>query len=217
MHPPGDLAEPQEPSRNVVRLGLDHREGERPSRPRHRRRSPAGSRASRPSACPVRVPAGELRECTRSPCSVRKRSSSSSGLIPASSRRKTFRISSSSKTTEVFDCSASMQPRPRAAPAPSSAKPLDAAELDDSLARRAPDVRARTQVHELAHLARVRERVERRRRSTSSWYVSCVPVSKRISTSCSSRRGSTSRSIALSMTVARATSRALRPEPALAR
>ena len=35
------------------------------------------------------------------PCSVRKRSSSSSGLMPASRRRKTFRISSSSKTIDV--------------------------------------------------------------------------------------------------------------------
>ena len=53
------------------------------------------------------------------PCSVRKRSISSSGLIPGSSRRKTLRISSSSNTTDVFDCSAptgrtssSSRPRP---------------------------------------------------------------------------------------------------------
>ena len=41
----------------------------------------------------------------RKPCSVRKRSISSSGLIPGSSRRKTLRMRASSKTTEVFDCS----------------------------------------------------------------------------------------------------------------
>ena len=41
----------------------------------------------------------------RKPCAVRKRSISSSGLIPASTRRKTLRISASSNTTELFDCS----------------------------------------------------------------------------------------------------------------
>ena len=39
------------------------------------------------------------------PCVVRKRSSSSSGLTPGSTRRNVFNTSSSSNTIDEFDCS----------------------------------------------------------------------------------------------------------------
>ena len=66
------------------------------------------------------------------PRSVRKRSSSSSGLIPASSRRNTLRISSSSNATDVFDCSVSIaRGEPSSFAEPGEA--LDALELDAAL------------------------------------------------------------------------------------
>ena len=92
------------------------------------------------------------------PRSVRNRSSSSSGLIPASRRRNTFRISSSSKTIDVFDCSAPIGRASRSS-LPSPANPPTGANSTTpspagSFAPRADHV------DELAHLARVAERVE---------------------------------------------------------
>ena len=142
------------------------------------------------------------------PRSVRNRSSSSSGLIPASSRRKTFRISSSSKTIDVFDCSAPTGRASRSS-GPSPGEALDGAELDGAFVPGsvAPDA---DQVHELAHLGRV-GRARRGPPSTSSWYVSCVPVSKPTSTSCSSSAGSPSRNLARSTTEAWITWRDFEP------
>ena len=59
------------------------------------------------------------------PCSVRNRSISSSGLIPASIRRYDLRISSSSKITELFDCSLPTRRDDRSS-VPSPAKPSTA-------------------------------------------------------------------------------------------
>src|SRR5437899_2668533 len=127
------------------------------------------------------------------PCSVRKRSSSSSGLTPASSLRNTLRISSSSNTIDVLDCSAPTGRASRSSPlipeiAANSTMPSPAASftpwriIDTSSRTLRGSVRASSVA------------------SASSWYVSCVPVSKRISTSSSSSRGSSSRSTALSTT-----------------
>ena len=51
------------------------------------------------------LPAGERGRCSRSRARSRKRSISSSGFTPGSRRRKTLRISASSRTTEELDCS----------------------------------------------------------------------------------------------------------------
>ena len=59
------------------------------------------------------------------PRSVRKRSISSSGFTPGSSRRNTFRMSSSSKTIDVFDCSLVIR-RALVSSVPSDAKPSTA-------------------------------------------------------------------------------------------
>ena len=90
------------------------------------------------------------------PCSVRKRSSSSSGLIPASSRLNTLRISSSSNTIDVFDCSAPTGRASRHSPANPE---TEANSITPSLARHL-DAAAHHR-DELAHAARIGERVER--------------------------------------------------------
>ncbi len=84
----------------------------------------------------------------RKPCSPRKRTTSSSGLIPGSSRRKTLRMSVSPKTTEVFDCSDETS---RAAPmsCPSAAKSAAGWNCDDAL-RPLQRVRRAHRAHELA-------------------------------------------------------------------
>ena len=73
-------------------------------------------------AAVVLVPARAAARCSGSPAAVRKRSTSSSGLIPGSSLRNTFSTSSSSNTIEEFDCSTPIRrtlrvlgdrPRPR--------------------------------------------------------------------------------------------------------
>ena len=92
------------------------------------------------------------------PRSVRKRSSSSSGLTPGSSRRNTLRISSSSKTIDVFDCSLVIRRADRQLRA-ERREAFERAELEHALA--AADRRAAAHhVHELAHVTRVGERVE---------------------------------------------------------
>ena len=104
---PGDLAEPAQPRRGT-RPGPSASSSSASSQPSTRaaRRTAAGSRASRRAGRPSTRTSRRARAMFAKPCSVRKRSISSSGLIPASSRRKTLRISSSSKTIDVFDCSA---------------------------------------------------------------------------------------------------------------
>ena len=92
------------------------------------------------------------------PRCVRKRRSSSSGLTPGSSRRNTLRISSSSKTIDVFDCSLAISARGRQLRA-ETGEALERAELEHALA--GLHVRAGADhVHELAHVARIGERVE---------------------------------------------------------
>ena len=94
----------------------------------------------------------------RKPCSVRKRSISSSGLIPGSTRRKTFRISSSSNTTERVRLLGADRARV-AELAAEAGEALDRAELGHR--PRAPwsVTPARIALHDLAR--------ERRRRSSS--------------------------------------------------
>ena len=88
------------------------------------------------------------------PACVRNRSSSSSGLIPASTRRNTLRISASSKTTDEFDCSPSITRAARgAAMLPSDANSIGSLAALHGLAR----------LHQLEQRARMRvvpERVE---------------------------------------------------------
>ena len=92
------------------------------------------------------------------PRSVRNRSISSSGFTPGSSRRNTLRISSSSKTIDVFDCSLVIR-RALVSSVPSDAKPSTA--RNSRIPSPPRDHRTRAHhVHELARVARVLERVE---------------------------------------------------------
>ena len=144
------------------------------------------------------------------PCSVRKRSSSSSGLMPGSSRRKTFRISSSSKTIELFDCSDSIG-RASVSSVPSAAKPSSGrnSRTPFSPCSVSPARIARTSSRASAGSARPSSPAASSTRS--SWYVSCSPVSNAISTSSIAQRGSSSRRSAESITRAWTTSRVLEP------
>ena len=98
---------------------------------------------SRPPEYAYQPPSGGL---FAKPCSVRKRSISSSGLTPGSRRRNTFRIASSSSTTDVFDCSA---PTQRTSAGSRETGTCDGVELDGSVG--APQRRSRAQgAHELS-------------------------------------------------------------------
>ena len=89
--------------------------------------------------------------------SERKRSSSSSGLTPGSSRRKTFRISSSPKTTEELDCSTPTGRTSTVPPKPAAALSAQRKRMLPVLAR---DVgRAADPVQQLAAVRAVGERV----------------------------------------------------------
>ena len=108
---------------------------------------------------------------------VKKRSSSSSGLIPASTRRNTFRIWASSKMTDEFDCSPSTS---RAACGSRTSEPTEANSTAPSSAWTVSPVRiSSSKVRACASSASASKPLP----SVSSWYVSCVPVSKRTSTS----------------------------------
>ena len=117
----------------VGRVGAENRVHPRPS-PRRGggacRRTPRRLRRSRRARAPTRRSPLATKRCIvpsvasicaptyayqpassamfSNPASVKKRSSSSSGLIPASTRRNTFRIWASSKMTDEFDCSPSI-------------------------------------------------------------------------------------------------------------
>ena len=107
VHARRHLAEPARAARGSLRCRRASCRARAPSR-----RRPATNRWRMPSVASIGRPAYAYQPAScamfAKPCSVRKRSSSSSGLIPASSRRNTFRISSSSNTIELFDCSASI-------------------------------------------------------------------------------------------------------------
>ena len=157
-----------------VQLAGDHAERVQRGRGTPRGRSPSSSSASsQPSRAPARyscriperrvdqaalvlVPAGERRDVREARARTRKRSSSSSGLTPGSTRRNAFRISASPNTIDEFDCStptgrtSTVPPSARAAPAQRKRERAVArlhvgagAHPVQQLARRAPGRRAR--------------------------------------------------------------------------
>ena len=76
-----------------------------PSRRARRPGTPAGSRASRRSGGPRPRTSRPAAAMCGKPRADRKRSSSSSGFTPGSTRRNAFRISCSPNTIDEFDCS----------------------------------------------------------------------------------------------------------------
>ena len=141
-------------------------------------------------------------------CSVRKRSSSSSGLMPASRRRKTLRISSSSKTIDVFDCSPPIARASRELLA-EAGEPGDRAELDDALAGSGASRRSGSCARARAPGAGRRARRARRRRAAgTSRACRCRSGSR---SAASSSAGPSSRSVAVSTTVRMADVRAFDP------
>ena len=101
----GDAAEQPQP--------LEQRVGRRCAMPSSTRsqpsRAPARYSCRTPSVASMRRPWTSYQPASGAMCSKpraeRKRSSSSSGFTPGSTRRKAFRISASPKTTDELDCS----------------------------------------------------------------------------------------------------------------
>ncbi len=149
VHRAGHLAEPRKPVEEALRRRRRARRARAPSRRPRRRRTPGGARASRSAvrrSSSYQPPSAAM---FGKPCSLRKRSSSSSGLMPASSRRKTLRISASSKTIEVFDCSDETRAARRRARGRARRSPRPAGTRLRP-ARPAPVDPARISAHELA-------------------------------------------------------------------
>ena len=133
VHRAGHLAEPLQAREEARRAPTPARRARAPSR----RRAPRTYSCRTPSVVSSGRPTYAYQPASRAmfskPRSVRKRSSSSSGLTPGSSRRKTLRISSSSKTIDVFDCSRPMHARSRAARS-RAGESLERAELEHAFA-----------------------------------------------------------------------------------
>ena len=101
----GDLAQRAHVLEQPVGIAWPARRARAPSRRGRRRGTPAGSRASRRPAGPRSRTSRPAARCCGNPRADRKRSSSSSGFSPGSTRRNAFRISSSPNTIEELDCS----------------------------------------------------------------------------------------------------------------
>ena len=113
----------------------------------------------------VLVPAGQRRD-VREAARGRKRSSSSSGLTPGSTRRNAFSTSASSKTIDELDCSAPIGRTVGAVP-----RRLDARRASGTRrarARRRPSAPSRSRREQLARLAGRRARRRRVQPSASA-------------------------------------------------
>ena len=190
---------------------LSARRARAPSRRARRARTPAARPASRRAAGRRTRTSRRAGAMFVNPCSVRKRSSSSSGLTPGSRRRKTLRISSSSKTIDVLDCSLVIT-RAVVSSVPRLAKPSSA--RNSSTPSPAGSVTPARIMCTSSRTWRGSASASRSSPLVSSWYVSCVPVSKTISTISTFSSGSASCSDARSSDVRVHHLPRLRGEPA---
>ena len=150
-----DLAEPADAAEEAVRAPRRARRARAPSRPARSGRTPGGSRASPRAAARRTSTSRRAAAMFAKPCSVRKRSISSSGFSPGSSRRNTFRIERVVEDDRAVRLLGADRPRGRELRA-QAGEALDVVELDRRVARRPLRLAGADQVHELAARRRAR-------------------------------------------------------------